>query len=69
MDKTPAWLNYMTLQAVQLDGDVMVKVNAILSGIFGGGAKEQKTDTAPKNRTEELVALRKLGFKVRRENK
>ena len=68
MDKTPAWLNYMTLQAVNLDGDAMTKLNLILSGIFGStGAAHGSPVKQPKGRLEEMSALRNLGFNVKRE--
>lgn len=61
LDKTPAALQYLTLQAVNLDMDMAKKLGMVL----GGG--DSKPAKKPANRYEENEALKGAGFKVRRE--
>ena len=67
LDKTPAWINWTALQAVSLDGDMMEKVNMVLSGIFGGAAAKQEPQTNPKSLAEQMMEMKSKGFNVRRE--
>jgi len=57
----------MTLQAVNLDGDMMQKVNMLLSGIFGAGTDKKAPVKQPQGRVQEMTDLRSMGFKVLRE--
>jgi hypothetical protein len=52
------------MQAVNLDLDLMKKVEMATGGMFGGKPAQAKAPA--KTRAEETDALRKMGFKVRR---
>jgi len=63
LDKTPAWLSWAFLQAVELDLDFMRKMGAVT----GHSVVPPPTMTAPPDsRVEQNKVLGSLGFKVKR---
>ena len=68
LDKTPAWINWTLLQAVNLDIDLMNKFDMALGGIFGtGGARKPAGPAKPKTQAEHDADRIAQGFKIRRE--
>ena len=64
LDKTPAWLSWVCLQAINLDGDLARKLGAIAG--FGAPAAAGPAKLQPRDRGEENKALRAMGVKVGR---
>lgn len=64
LDLTPAALNWMLLQAVNLDGDLMAKINVVMGA--GPAPQTNKPADQPKTLAEQFCALRGLGLNVRR---
>lgn len=58
------------MQAAQLDGDMLKKVNMVLGGVFGGGpggeGGPRESGKAPTSLKETVSQIEKLGFKVKR---
>lgn len=63
LDLTPAALQYLTLQALNLDMDMANKLGAVFEGAAPGGAPSRGKEAATQK--DMVSGIQKMGFKVR----